>query len=159
MTEDNDGRERDALLESLGGLILSFETMTLPGLVGPLRSTDLTIQQLKVLMVIATAGQGVSGRGLAESFGVSLASMSGLVDRLVAQGAVARSLDPQDGRVRNVHVTATGRSMLRSLMAARPEFSPEVLASLRLDDLKALEQGMRAISEQMRGQNGQPAQP
>ncbi|WP_284984480.1 MarR family transcriptional regulator [Arthrobacter sp. efr-133-TYG-118] len=155
MTKETDRLERDRLLQHLEEISASFETMALPSVVGPLRSIELTIQQMKVLMVIATTEDGTNGRVLSESFDVSLASMSGLLDRLAAQGMLVRSLDPEDGRVRKVHVTPKGRAMLRSLMAARPEFSPDILALLDLEDLKALEQGLRAIMAKMLWLSGQ----
>lgn len=150
-----DGRyhqqDRESLLRSLEELAGSFQATTLPALLDSLLSTELTIQQLKVLAVLATTENGATGRGLADSFGVSLASMSGLVDRLVAQGAAARSQDARDGRVRRVEATPLGRSLVRRLMASRPELSTDILTRLPLADLRALEQGMRAVhAEAMR---------
>lgn len=146
MTDGADERqERDQVLRSLESLADSYEAATLPVLLDSLLTTDLTIQQLKVLAVLATTENGTTGRGLAESFGVSLASMSGLVDRLVTQGAAVRSQDEQDGRVRRVHATPLGRSLVRRLVADRPELSSEILRRLSLDDLRALEQGLRAV--------------
>ena len=146
MTDGRDeGRERESLLQSLETLAGSFQATTLPVLLDSLLSTELTIQQLKVLAVLATTENGTTGRGLADSFGVSLASMSGLVDRLVAQGAAARSPDERDGRVRRVQATPLGKALVRRLMAGRPELSADVVSRLPLDDLKALEQGMRAL--------------
>lgn len=106
MTDGRDvQRERARVLKKLKALSDSYQASTLPLLLDSLLTTDLTIQQLKVLAVLATTEDGATGRGLADSFGVSLASMSGLIDRLVAQGAAARNRDGKDGRVRRVHAT------------------------------------------------------
>lgn len=138
-------QERDRVLKNLESLAESYQATTLPVLLDSLLTTDLTIQQLKVLAVLATTEDGATGRGLADSFGVSLASMSGLIDRLVAQGAAARTRDGKDGRVRRVHATPLGRALVRRLVADRPELSSELLNRLPLEDLQALERGLQAV--------------
>lgn len=149
MTTDED-RERGALAERIRALNVAFETRSLPALLDPLLSVELTIQQLKVLTVLVTTGEvGSSGRALSEAFGVSMASMSGLLDRLAEQGMIERSGDAHDARVRRVHATELGRSAMRRLVAARPEFGDDVLSSIPLDDLRALVQGMTAIRAEL----------
>ena len=146
MTDGTDARqERQRLVNSLENLGVAFQATTLPVLLDSLLSTELTIQQLKVLAVLATTEDGATGRGLADSFGVSLASMSGLIDRLVAQGAAMRTQDEKDGRVRRVHATPLGRALVRRLVSDRPELSSELLKRLPLEDLQALERGLLAV--------------
>lgn len=143
--EADELQERDRVLKNLETLAESYQATTLPVLLDSLLTTDLTIQQLKVLAVLATTEDGATGRGLADSFGVTLASMSGLIDRLVAQGAAARSRDERDGRVRRVQATPLGRALVRRLVAGRPELSSELLRRLPLEDLQALERGLQAV--------------
>lgn len=146
MTDGSDAhQERRRLVQSLESLGAAFQATTLPVLLDSLLSTELTIQQLKVLAVLATTEKGATGRGLADTFGVSLASMSGLVDRLVAQGTATRTPDELDRRIRRIRVTPLGLVLVRRLMAARPELNPDILARLELEDLRALEQGLRAV--------------
>lgn len=146
MTDGSDAQqERLRLVQSLEGLGAAFQATTLPVLLDSLLSTELTIAQLKVLAVLATTEKGATGRGLADTFGVSLASMSGLVDRLVAQGAATRTPDEMDRRIRRIRATPLGLVLVRRLMAARPELNPDILARLPLEDLRALEQGLRAV--------------
>ncbi|MCC9175705.1 MarR family winged helix-turn-helix transcriptional regulator [Arthrobacter sp. zg-Y179] len=141
----NEQQERERVLLSLEELADSLQSTALPGFLDPLLSTDLTVRQLKVLTVLVTAEEGATGRGLSESFGVSMASMSGLIDRLVAQGVAIRSEDPRDARVRRVKATPLGRTVVRRLVAGRPELNFDILSRLSIDDLHALEQGMRAV--------------
>ena len=138
-------QERERILQHLDALAESVQDATLPSLLAPLLATDLTITQLKVLTVLAATNGGATGSGLAECFGVSMASVSGLVDRLVSQGVAVRSEDAQDLRVRRIHATGLGRSVVRQLVASRPELHLGVLDRLRLEDLRALEQGMHAL--------------
>ncbi|MDR6436614.1 DNA-binding MarR family transcriptional regulator [Paenarthrobacter nicotinovorans] len=142
--------DRESALKSIDALAIAITIRSIPRILQPLLTTDLTIQQLKVLSVVVTTESGATGVGLAETFGVSMASMSKLVDRLAAAGLVARSTDTDDQRVRRISATDLGRSVVRELMAARPELGGEVLAGLTLEELKALETGLRAVGRELR---------
>lgn len=147
MAESDD---RDEVQKSIDALAIAITIRSIPRILQPLLTTDLTIQQLKVLSVVVTTESGATGVGLVDTFGVSMASMSKLVDRLEAAGLVARSLDAEDQRVRRIYATDLGRSVVRELMAARPELGGEVLAGLSADELRALETGLRAVSRELR---------
>jgi DNA-binding MarR family transcriptional regulator len=150
VTTTGDDAERARLTEQIRALSVAFETGALPTLLSPLLSVELTIQQLKVLTMLVTTDDGMTSSGLADAFGVSMASMSGLLDRLVAQGMVERTSDPHDARVRRIHATEHGRSSMRRLVAARPELADEVLLRIPLDDLRGLARGMAALGEELR---------
>ncbi|MCC3276436.1 MarR family transcriptional regulator [Arthrobacter sp. zg-Y20] len=142
-------QERTRILRALEDITDSLQSSALSSFLDPLLATDLTVRQLKVLTVLVTIEEGATGSGLAQSFGVSMASMSGLVDRLVAQGVAVRSEDPVDARVRRVKATPWGRTVVRRLVAGRPELNSDILDRLPLADLQALEQGLRAISAEV----------
>lgn len=146
-SEASEQGERERIVREIRALTTNLEQASLPAMIKHLLETDLTIQQLKVLMVLVTTREGATGRGLAESFGVSMASMSGVIDRLVAQDVAVRSEDPDDHRVRRVHATSKGIEVVRRLVVARPEFHDRVLTGLSIEDLSALEQGIRAVSD------------
>lgn len=139
--------ERARIVREIRALTTTMEQTSLPAVIKHLLETDLTIQQLKVLMVLVTSQEGATGRALAESFGVSMASMSGVIDRLEAQGVAVRSADPDDHRVRRIHTTPKGTEVARRLVLSRPEFHDRVLMGLSIEDLSALEQGIRAVSD------------
>lgn len=142
--------DRAALLARLRDITTAMESTTLPSSASPLLSLDLTVQQLKVLTVLVTSTDGASGRGLSTIFGVTMASMSGLLDRLVARGVAEKTNDPTDQRVRTVRATPLGRTVVQKLIAARPEFDDTILAGLSLAELEALEFGMAAINRELR---------
>lgn len=143
-----DEHERDHLLREIERLNGQMEEAVLAALLQYLTKMSLTIPQLRVLMLLVTSEKGASGRDLAATFGVSMASMSTMLDRLASQGVAARTLDPDDHRVRRVHATPLGVSVVRRLLVARP-FRSDILTRLRVEDLRALEQGFRAVSEQI----------
>ena len=142
--------DREVVEQRIDALALAIAIRSIPLVLEPLLTTDLTIQQLKFLSVVVTSEGGTTGSKLVETFGVSMATMSKLVDRLVAADLVQRSIDPADQRVRRICATELGRSVVRQLTAARPELGKEVLAGLSLAELQALEQGLRAIGRELR---------
>jgi len=141
--------DRAALLQQLEELHASFDRRALSSWAEPLLSTPLTMQQLKVLTLIAAERDRATGHDLAEALNVSVATMSGLVDRLVEHGMVRRSDDPDDRRIRRLSVTDAGTATLRSLISSGNTMPPQVLALLADDDLRALVQGLVALDRAM----------
>jgi len=74
-----------------------------------------------------------------------VATMSGLVDRLVEHGMVTRGEDPADRRVRPLSVTPEGNATIRSLLSSSGTMPTPVLRRLSLEDLRALVQGVLAL--------------
>jgi DNA-binding MarR family transcriptional regulator len=74
-----------------------------------------------------------------------VATMSGLVDRLVEHGMVARGEDPTDRRVRPLSVTPEGSATIRGLLSSAGTMPTPVLRRLALEDLRALVQGVLAL--------------
>jgi DNA-binding MarR family transcriptional regulator len=141
----DEGAERESLLAELIAIQSELEASFVPELIEPVLSLRLTMQQLKVLTILVTEPNGCTSRSLAETMGVSLATMSGIVDRLESQGMAERSLDPQDQRVRRISATPLGLQTVQRLVAARPELSGSPLGLLAIDDLRALTRGVRAL--------------
>jgi DNA-binding MarR family transcriptional regulator len=142
--------ERDELIRQLERTQQEFERRALSAMAEPLISTPLTMQQLKVLTMIAIDPDGATGHALAGLLKVSLASMSGMVDRLVDHGMVQRSEDPYDRRVRRLTVTPAGGEMIRSLLSSAGTMPTPVLRRMALPDLRALVQGVRAVDRAAR---------
>jgi DNA-binding MarR family transcriptional regulator len=70
-----------------------------------------TMSQAKVLYLVL-AEPGLRMSDLAARLGVSLSTVSGVVDRLVDQGLLARSDDPADRRQVVIRVTDAGTTQL-----------------------------------------------
>jgi DNA-binding MarR family transcriptional regulator len=146
---DVDAADQAALLDELLRMQAVMETTVVPELVEPLLSIRLTMQQLKVLVVLMSEPEGSTVQGLSKTLGVSLATMSGIVDRLTGQGMARRVDDPTDHRVRRVLATPRGREVMHELLAARPQLSRPPLARLELEDLRALTRGVGALLRAM----------
>lgn len=141
--------DRAALLAQLEELHASFDRRALSSWAEPLMSTPLTMQQLKVLTLIAAERDRATGHDLADTLSVSVTTMSGLVDRLVYHGMVRRTEDRADRRIRRISVTQAGTATLRSLISSGNSMPPQVLERLADQDLGALVQGMVALDKVM----------
>lgn len=141
--------EQDELIRGLERVQDNFERRALSTMAEPLISTPLTMQQLKVLTMIAIDPDKATGHELAAQLKVSVATMSGLIDRLVEHGMVLRGEDPADRRVRRLTVTPEGSATIRSLLSSAGTMPTPVLRRLALDDLRALVQGVMALERAM----------
>jgi DNA-binding MarR family transcriptional regulator len=101
----------------------------------PLLDVNLTMSQLKVMILLGRIG-GTSGQDLARRTGFSLATLTGVIDRLVAQDLVTRAEDPRDRRVRRLALTRTGSELIDRLIAAGEEHQQRMLLHLDLASLE-----------------------
>ena len=143
--EHRPAEETDELIAQLERLQESFERRAMFALAEPLTATSLTMQQFKVLTMIAVDPAHATGANLATLLRVSLASMSAMVDRLVDQGMVRRSEDPHDRRVRRLSITSAGSEIIRTLLSMSRPMPTPILRRLPLEDLRALAQGVAAV--------------
>ncbi len=82
------------------------------------REHNYSMAQLNAMLRIHHKGAcGVSDLG--DEMGVSSAAASQLLERLVQQGLVTRSEDPQDRRNKVVMLTAAGQQIVQESIAAR----------------------------------------
>jgi DNA-binding MarR family transcriptional regulator len=87
-----------------------------------LEDSGLTMPQCKALLELGGLGNCPSTwqvSDLAELLGSSLPSMSRAVDGLVKKGYATRVEDPNDRRVRQVKITATGKDLVDTLVTMR----------------------------------------
>src|SRR6187397_3435233 len=75
---------------------------------------SLSLIHLHVLTTLEADGPLPMGR-LADALDVSVASATGIVDRMAQRGLVERRQDPDDRRVVIVHLTEAGATVFRDL--------------------------------------------
>jgi len=116
----------------------------------PFFSVHLTMSQLKILFALRLHGAG-GGQELAQMMGVSLATMTGIIDRLVASGHVTRGEDPRDRRVRRIELTDKGTSQIDEMIVAGERHQRRVLERLTVKELQVVSDAMeimrRALGE------------
>jgi DNA-binding MarR family transcriptional regulator len=109
---------------------------------------DLSVTQLKALCALDADGAERSVKGLAESMGVSMPTMSRAVDGLFERGFVLRDEDPSDRRMKRVRLTRAGRQVPLALNEARLSALQELIGSLGDEEAGALEHALALILAQ-----------
>ncbi len=87
-----------------------------------IEESGLSMTQSKALLELGGMGEDVEVRqvgDLAETFGMSVPSMSRAVEGLVRKGLATRVEDPDDRRVRRVAITAKGKKLVDTLLVVR----------------------------------------
>jgi DNA-binding MarR family transcriptional regulator len=87
-----------------------------------IEESGLSMTQCKALLELGGLGAETEPRQvseLAETFGVSVPSMSRAVDALVCEKLATRVEDPDDRRVRRVAITAKGKKLVDTLLVVR----------------------------------------
>jgi len=105
---------------------------------------SLSLIHLHVLSAVEADGP-LPMSHLAEMLDVSVASATGIVDRMEERGLVERGRSQTDRRVVLVHVTETGRAIFRDLTEHRRRKLTGLLARLADDELTGLLAGLRAM--------------
>jgi DNA-binding MarR family transcriptional regulator len=112
----------------------------------PLLAVHLTMSQLKMLLILSLR-PGASGQDLTSALGVSLATITGIVDRLAAQGLVTRREDDRDRRVRRVELTSAGQQMIDDIITAGAAHTRRLLHRLDDERLAIVEQALTVLLE------------
>jgi DNA-binding MarR family transcriptional regulator len=117
-------------------------------------SVELTMPQLKALMCV-TENNGATHGQIARSLGVTLSTITGIVDRLVDHGFVLRREDLEDRRVTRVLPTPSGARLVNALLRYRNEQLTALLSQLDADELRTVEAAFEylvAASSRLAGQ-------
>ena len=89
------------------------------------RENGLSISQIMALGIVARRGPRTISE-MAEKLGVSNAAASQLLEKLVQQGFISRSEDPNDRRSKIVTSTEKGRKMLETIHTNHSEWLVEL---------------------------------
>lgn len=109
-------QERERLVHHILRLSGEIYRLVGPGIPPELLASDLTIAQLRVLLLMHTEGP-VRMSFLASALGIALSTATGLVDRLVKKGLVMRDEDPKDRRVVLCKLSPRGQALADGLWA------------------------------------------
>ncbi len=104
----------------------------------------LSLMHLNVLILLESTGPLPMNR-LAEALDISVASVTGVVDRMEARGLVARRRDDTDRRVILVEPAEGGRQLFAEIDARRRKALGKLLGTLSDKDLRGLLGGHKAL--------------
>ena len=91
-------KEREALIKSILDLSRDIFNMIIPGFPREWLALDITVMQLRVLLLLYTEGPSRMST-IATSLDTALSTATGIVDNLVKKDLVLRDSDPEDRRV------------------------------------------------------------
>src|SRR4029078_7749236 len=117
----------------------------------PILSLDLTMPQLKVLLLVDRQGEP-SMSELSQTLRVGQSAISGLVDRLSEHGLIRREEDSLDRRVVRVRCEPAGQELVQRVRFAGRDRLQRVFARLSDDELQLVVEAMelmyRAVIEE-----------
>jgi DNA-binding MarR family transcriptional regulator len=116
--------------------------------------SGLTLTQLKSLFLIANKGS-TNFRKLAQALGVTPSNVTGIVDRLVEQGLVSRTQNPEDRREMTLQATDKGKALVSNIKETGIKRMTQILSLLSLRELSSLVQGLSAFIKAADSYKGQ----
>lgn len=106
---------------------------------------DVTMAQLKIMLVLFLGGRARMGF-LANELGVSLATATGIVDRIVERDILVREDDPEDRRVVICRLSEKGQEMLSGLWQSARNRTRELLTEIPDTELSLVNEALEILS-------------
>lgn len=108
--------------------------------------SGLSASQVNALMRLYHEGAcGVSDIG--NQLGFTNAAASQMTERLVQMGLIERSEQPGDRRVKQLNLTAKGRALVESSIAARRAWMESLIANLTSEQQMVVAQALSVLTE------------
>ena len=98
-------------------------------------TSDLTVAQLRVLLLLHTEGPSKMS-AIAQTSGIALSTATGVVDHLVRKGFVSREADPQDRRLVVCRLSPQGQALTNKIWSMAQTQMKRLLEGLTLAQLK-----------------------
>lgn len=105
---------------------------------------DLTMPQLKVVLLLFISGPSRMSE-IASALGVSLATATGVVDRLVERDILTREGDPGDRRVVLCRLSEKGEELMNGLWQLSRDQAGELMRSLAIPQLLLITESLEVL--------------
>jgi MarR family transcriptional regulator, 2-MHQ and catechol-resistance regulon repressor len=101
--------------------------------------------------IVATLGNtpGMTFKELGEATLITKGTLTGIIDRLEAQGVVARQPSPTDGRSTLVKLTRSGDALFRKVFPAHVEHIQVFMSVHGERDLEAIDAALRRLRDSL----------
>ena len=139
-----DEQAREPLVEDVLAEFSAFATAAQQRAFHEWKRRSVSLTHLGVLMALRAEGPLSMGR-LAEQLDVSVASATGIVERMERMSLVSRERGEQDRRVVVVKPTEDGRLVMAELGAQRTDAVRKLLNEMNAEELGALLVGVRGL--------------
>lgn len=137
-------KDKQQLVDSIIGLQDMMNRLSLAYPVENWMKLDLTIDQLKSLILIQYHGK-ISFKDIAQALGSTRGNITGIVSRLMQHGLVTRQPNPNDRRVQYLVLTEKAERILNNIKQMIITEEVNILSGLNIEDLAAMEKGLSAF--------------
>ena len=111
---------------------------------------DTTLPRFDLLAQLERAPNGMALGDLSRRMMVTNGNVTGLVDRLVQQGLLKRTPQPQDRRVQIVKLTPKGHSQFSKMAAAHENWIAELFGQLSAKEINELLRTLGKLKESIK---------
>ena len=108
------GQSKEDLVQHILRLAEDIYNIMTPGIPPEWLSSDLTVAQLRVMLLLHTDGPSRMSH-LASTIGIALSTATGIVDTLVKKEMVLRGTDPHDRRLVICQLSSRGQELTNGL--------------------------------------------
>jgi len=137
--------EKSEMIDRILGQVEGAFRELLPRAHQELLDLDLTTPQLKVVLLLYLNGSAKMSE-LASSLGVTLATATGVIDRLVDRDVVERENSREDRRVVVCRLSKKGQELTDRLYTSGRERARQLLQGLDEDKLSKLDEALASLS-------------
>jgi len=109
----------------------------------------LSMTQMFLLRQIQGEQNGCNVSMIGEQMGVTSAAISQTLDRLVQQGLVSRTEDPQDRRHKRIQLTPRGEQVLSEGLEARQAWIADLDARLTEDEKALIARALSLLADKL----------
>jgi len=138
-------QKKEEIIESILQLTDKLFRQLLPILPMEWIHLDLTMSQLKVVLLLFITGHSRMS-DIASELGVSLATATGVVDRLVERNLLVRNGDPDDRRVVLCELSNDGEKIIRDLWQLSQKRAGDLMSALDTPHLLLLSEALQALT-------------
>jgi DNA-binding MarR family transcriptional regulator len=148
--------DREELVRHITGIAAELYRAVGPSLPPEWLLSDLTVAQLRVMLVLYTEGP-MRMSVIATTISVAVSTATGIVDNLVKKGLVARGADPEDRRLVICSLSPQGRGMIEKLWTQGRFQFEKLLDGLTLEQLRNADEVARLLFENISQKNASVA--
>ena len=138
-------QKKEEIIESILQLTDKLFRQLLPILPMEWIHLDLTMSQLKIVLLLFITGHSRMS-DIASELGVSLATATGVVDRLVERNLLIRNGDPDDRRVVLCQLSNDGEKIIRDLWQLSQKRAGALMIALDTQQLLLISEALQALT-------------
>jgi DNA-binding MarR family transcriptional regulator len=136
--------EKQQIVEEILKLADGLFRELLPSVPKELLDIDVTMPQMKIMLILFIRGpQRMSD--LASDLGITLATATGLVDRLVERDFIVRENSPDDRRVVLCRLSENGQKAVGRIWKSAKNRSGQLLAAMEISKLNMFRDALEAM--------------